>query len=66
MIYEGEIMIICKKCYIPMLEVMSFSKDKHEKYCRCPKCRGETRHQKLREEDLNFREELNKALLKHK
>lgn len=59
-------MIICKKCYIPMLEVMSFSKDKHEKYCRCPKCRGETRHQKLREEDLNFREELNKALLKHK
>lgn len=59
-------MIICKKCYIPMLEVMSFSKNKHEKYCRCPKCRGETRHQKLREEELNFREELNKALLKHK
>ena len=55
-------MIICKDCYIPMIGVMSFSKDKHEKFCKCPKCRGETKHKKLRDDDLEFREELSKAI----
>ena len=41
---------------------MSFSKDKHEKFCKCPKCRGETKHKKLRDDDLEFREELSKAI----
>lgn len=59
-------MVICKKCYLPMVGVMSFSKDKHEKYCRCPKCKKETRHQKLKDEDLNFKEELNKVINKRK
>lgn len=59
-------MIICKGCYIPMVGVISFSKDKHEKFCRCPKCRGETKRRKLREEELSFGEELNKEIHKRK
>ena len=59
-------MIICKDCYIPMQPVMSFSKDKHEKFCRCPKCRGETKHQKLKDAELDFGEVLNKAINKRK
>ncbi len=54
-------MVICKNCYVPMVEVMSFSRDKHEKYCRCPKCRGETKRCKIRKEDLSFGEVLNKT-----
>ena len=44
-----------------MVEVMSFSRDKHEKYCRCPKCRGETKRCKIGKEDLSFGEVLNKT-----
>ena len=54
-------MMICKKCYTPMGRVLSFSKDKREKYYRCPKCRSKTKHQKVKDEDLDFREELNRA-----
>lgn len=53
-------------CNIQMQSVMSFSKDKHEKFDRCPKCYGETKHQKLRDGELNFGEELNKAIHKRK
>ena len=59
-------MIICKDCYIPMVGVMSFSSDKHEKFNHCPKCFGETRHKKLRENDLDFGEVLNRELYKRK
>lgn len=45
-------MQVCKKCYTPMVGVMSFSKDKNERFCRCPKCRGETRHQRIRNNDF--------------
>ena len=55
-------MVICKKCYIPMSGVMSFSKDKHERFCKCPKCRGETKRRVLRDDELDFREELSKAI----
>lgn len=55
-------MIICKKCFVPMVGVMSFSKDKHEKYCKCPKCMKETKHQKIRDEELDFKEALDKAI----
>ena len=47
-----------------MIGVMSFSKDKHEKLCRCPKCFGETKHRKLTDDDLNFGEVLDKELKK--
>jgi hypothetical protein len=49
-----------------MVSVMSFSKDRHEKFCRCKKCYSESRHQKLDEKKLDFREELSKALHKRK
>ncbi len=53
--------MICKKCYTPMGRVLSFSKDKREKYYRCPKCRSKTKHQKVKDEDLDFKEELYRA-----
>ena len=57
-------MQVCKKCYTPMVGVMSFSKDKHEKFCMCPKCRGETKHQRIRNND--FEVMLNNELYKRK
>ena len=57
-------MTICKDYYIPMVSVMSFSKNKHEKFCRCLKCYEETKHKKLRDDELVFREILDKELKK--
>ena len=57
-------MMICKDCYVPMIGVMSFSKDKREKFNKCPKCYGETRHVKLRDDELDFGELLHKELRK--
>lgn len=45
-----------------MMPVMSFSKDKHEKFNRCPKCHGETKHNSLRNDELNFREILDEKI----
>ena len=59
-------MTFCKDCYIPMVGVMSFSQDKHEKFCRCPKCYSETKHQNIKSSDLSFGEELKKAIHKRK
>ena len=47
-----------------MQPVMSFSKDKHEKFNKCPRCYGETKHVKLRDDELTFGEVLNKELKK--
>ena len=55
-------MVVCKNCYIPMTGVMSFSKDKHEKFCRCPKCCSETRHIKINDNELSFGEYLYREL----
>ena len=57
-------MTICRTCNIPMQPVMSFSSDKHEKFNRCPKCFGETKHVKLRDDELDFGELLHKELMK--
>ena len=57
-------MTICKDCNVPMHPVMSFSKDKHEKYCRCPKCFGERKHRKLRNDEVVFRKILGNELKK--
>ena len=57
-------MTICKDCNTPMHPVMSFSKDKHEKFNKCPKCHGETKHVKLRDDELTFGEVLHKELRK--
>ena len=59
-------MTICRTCNIPMQQIMSFSKDKYEKFDRCPKCFGETKHQKLRDDELSFGEVLNKEIYKRK
>lgn len=45
-----------------MVGVMSFSKDKHEKFCRCPKCCSETRHMKINDNELSFGEYLYREL----
>ena len=50
--------MLCKNCYIPMTGIMSFSKDKHEKFCRCTKCCSETRHTKINDNELSFIEVL--------
>lgn len=57
-------MRICRDCNVPMVGVMSFSKDKNEKFDRCTKCFGETKHNPLREKDLDFGEVLNKEIHK--
>ena len=57
-------MQFCKNCNIRMEGVTSFSKDKHERFCKCPKCFGETKHVKLRDDELTFGEVLHKELRK--
>lgn len=57
-------MAFCRDCNVPMHPVMSFSKDKHEKFNRCPKCCEETKHVKLRDDELTFGEVLHKELKK--
>ena len=59
-------MTICRTCNIPMHPVMSFSKDRHEKFDRCPKCFGETKHRKFRDDELDFGEVLDKEIYKRK
>lgn len=59
-------MQFCKDCYVPMVGVISFSSYKHEKFCRCPKCYEETKHKKLRDDELVFGEVLNKEIHKRK
>ena len=59
-------MMICKTCDIQMQSVMSFSKDKREKFDRCPKCFGETKHRKLKNEELDFEKVLSRELHKRK
>lgn len=59
-------MKICRDCKTKMAEVLSFSKDKNEKFERCPKCYSETRHRKLDEKELNFGEVLDREIHKRK
>ena len=58
--------MICKDYYVPMVGVISFSKDKHEKFDRYPKCFGETKHRKLQDNELVFGEVLHKEISKRK
>lgn len=57
-------MMICKDCYVPMIGVISFTKDKREKFNRCPICYGETKHVKLRDDELTYGEVLHNELKK--
>ena len=58
-------MKICRNCYTPMVGVMSFSKNKYEKFSRCPRCYSETKHQKLRDDEFEFGEVLSKSINKN-
>ena len=49
-----------------MQPVMPFSKNKHEKFCKCLKCYSETKHRKLQDEELDFGEVLDKEIYKRK
>lgn len=57
-------MIVCQDCYVPMVSVMTFSKNKHERFCRCPMCMTETKHIRLNDSELNFGECLHSELNK--
>ena len=59
-------MSYCRDCNTKMVGVMSFSRDKHEKFCRCPKCYLETKHKKLDDKELSFGEVLDKVIHKRK
>ena len=52
----------CMNCGNIMMGVMSFSKDKHEKFCHCPKCCSETRHIKINDNELSFGEVLHREI----
>ena len=56
----------CMNCGNIMMGVMSFSKDKHEKFCRCSKCCSETRHIKINDNELSFGEVLHREIKKGK
>lgn len=50
-----------------MSETISFKpgeKNRHDKYCRCPKCYRETKHIKIVNSELSFGECMNKELRK--
>ena len=43
-------MAICRNCLIPMVEIMSFQpgeRNRHDRYCRCPKCYREAQRRRL-------------------
>ena len=58
-------MQFCKNCHIRMEGVMSFSKDKHERFCRCPKCYSESRHRRVNDDELDFGEILHRNVIKN-
>lgn len=57
-------MKICRDCLVPMTPVMSFSREKREKFDRCPKCYDETKHRKIKDEELSFGEVLHREFQK--
>lgn len=59
-------MRFCRDCNTKMVGVMSFSRDKHEKFCRCPRCYAETKHKKLDDKELSFGEVLEREVHKRK
>ena len=49
-----------------MIWVMSFSKEKHERFCRCPRCYSESKHKKISDDDLDFGEYLHREMKKER
>ncbi len=63
---SGKSMQFCKDCNTKMVSVISFSKEKNEKFNKCPNCHLETRHHKIKDKDLNFGEVLDTEIRKRK
>lgn len=59
-------MQFCRDCSTKMVGVLSFSKDKNEKFNRCPKYYSETKHNKIKDGELNFGELLDNEIRKRK
>lgn len=59
-------MQICKKCKVKMANVVVFSRDRNERFCRCPKCHGETKHYKISDKELECEEVMCKEVHKRK
>lgn len=60
-------MAICRNCLIPMVEIMSFQqgeRNRHDRYCKCLKCKRETKHVKVMNSELSFGEYINNELRK--
>lgn len=57
-------MKFCRTCSVPMVGVMSFSKNKREKYNRCPKCYSESKRRFIFDSELTFGEILQKEYRK--
>ena len=49
-----------------MIGVMSFSNGRDERFYRCPKCYNETKHQRIKKNELDFGEILNKEFKRRK
>ena len=50
-----------------MSEAMSFrpgERNRHDRYCKCPKCKRETKHIKIMNSELSFGEYMNKEIQK--
>ena len=54
----------CLHCGTRMVGVMSFSQEKHERFCRCPICCSESKHRRINDDELDFGEYLNKEMKK--
>ena len=59
-------MKMCSNCGSSMVGVISFSKEKNEKFDKCRNCHSETIHRKLNEKELSFREVLGKEIHKRR
>ena len=59
-------MIIRDNYNIFVQAITQLSKDKREKFDRCPQCFDEIKHRKLTDDELDFGEVLNKAIHKRK
>lgn len=59
-------MQICKKCKVTMANVVVFSRDRNEKFCRCPKCHSETKHYKIIDKESEYGEIICKEIHKRK
>ena len=46
-------MRICKDCNVKMREVMSFSKEKRERFSKCPICFDESGHKAIEKNDFD-------------